>query len=291
MKKVVRMLGLCALVALAFTSCKKNDNTNKVTFKATIAQPISNDRTNLNTNDYVIWLEGDEVQVFDENRNTEAFTVANEFSGQTAATFTGDPTFLANIMEAGKYTAFYPVNTFDDNTVTMNTVPATQTYVPAPEGRFADELFPMHATNNDEGVFEFTSDAGVLRIGLYGSDPFTTNPCVVDSIEVIDHNAQVLTGTLTYDNVSRAKNVIPNAEQVNKVVLKCNTNGALLYDQTSREFDIVVLDGAFANGFTVNVYLKDGRVASRTTTKTDNLIEGGHIITMPSFTVTDYLQP
>lgn len=288
MKKVVRMLGLCALVALAFTSCKKNDNTNKVTFKATIAQPISNDRTNLNSNDYVIWLEGDEVQVFDENRNTEAFTVANEFSGQTAATFTGDPTFLAKINVADKYTAFYPVNTFDDNTVTMNTVPATQTYVPAPEGRFADELFPMHATNNDEGVFEFTSDAGVLRIGLYGSDPLGDSPCRVDSIEVIDPNtSQVLTGTLTYDNLTRAKTITPNAEQVNKVVLNCNNT--LLYDQTSREFDIVVLDGAFANGFTVNIYLQDGRVASRTTTKTDNLIEGGHIISMPSFTVTDYL--
>ena len=27
MKKVVRMLGLCALVALAFTACKKNETT------------------------------------------------------------------------------------------------------------------------------------------------------------------------------------------------------------------------------------------------------------------------
>ena len=44
MKKVVRMLGLCALVALAFTACKKND-TQKVTFTANVAQPVNDART------------------------------------------------------------------------------------------------------------------------------------------------------------------------------------------------------------------------------------------------------
>lgn len=282
MKKVVRMLGLCALVALAFTSCKKNDNTNKVTFKATIAQPVSDDRTQLNSGNYVIWLEGDEIQVFDENRNAEVFTVANEFNNQTAATFTGDPTFLAKINEAGKYTAFYPVNTYDATTVTMNNVPATQTYVRAQDGRFADELFPMHATNNDEGIFEFASDAGVMRIGLYGP----SNNFQVSKIELIDANPnQVLTGTLTYNILTREKTIDANAGDVNKVVLECNN--AALNDELAREFDFVVLDGAFATGFTMRVYYDETNFIERTTTKA-NLVEGGHIHSMPPFDITNF---
>ena len=60
MKKVVRMSGLCALVALAFSACEKIDTT-KVSFTATINQPTTNTRTHamgLNNDYFLVWDEG-----------------------------------------------------------------------------------------------------------------------------------------------------------------------------------------------------------------------------------------
>ena len=281
MKKVVRMLGLCALVALAFTSCKKNDNTNKVTFKATITQPIADERTNINTANAVVWVEGDEIQVFDENGNTtDPFEATIDETNPRLATFTGDPAFLANINEAGKYTAFYPVQTINptEGTVTMNEIPATQTYVPRSQGRIASDLYPMHATNNDEGNFVFSSDAGVLRISLFSSA--TAYQFKVKRIEIIAAEGDELTGTLVYNNVTRAiENVIAPAADANKVVLECGDTSLPDDPDASKDFDIVVLGGVFSQGFTMNVVRDDDEVFTVTTTK-NNIINGGHVRAM-----------
>lgn len=279
MKKVVRMLGLCALVALAFTSCKKNDNTNKVTFKATITQPIADERTNINTANAVVWVEGDEIQVFDKDGNTtDPFVATIDSENPRLATFTGDAAFLANIMEADKYKAFYPVNSYDAATVTMNTIPATQTYVPRSQGRIASDLYPMHATNNDEGNFVFSSDAGVLRISLFSSA--TAYQFKVKRIEIIAAEGDELTGTLVYNNVTRAiENVIAPAADANKVVLECGDTSLPDDPDASKDFDIVVLGGVFSQGFTMNVVRDDDEVFTVTTTK-NNIINGGHVRAM-----------
>ena len=47
MKKVVRILGLCAIVALAFTSCKKDNQPAEISFKATINQPVNTSKTHI----------------------------------------------------------------------------------------------------------------------------------------------------------------------------------------------------------------------------------------------------
>jgi len=279
MKKVVRMLGLCALVALAFTSCKKNDNTNKVTFKATITQPVADERTGINTNNEVIWTEGDEIQVFDENgATTDPFVATIDPTNGRIATFTGDGAFLANIHEAGAYTAFYPVQSYDASSVTMNTIPATQTYVPRSQGRIDTNLFPMHATNNDEGNFVFSSDAGVLRISLFCSN--TTYQYKVKRIEIIATGGEAVTGTMVYDNKTRSMtNVIAPDADANKVVLECGNTSLPEDIDSNKDFDIVVLGGVFENGFTMNVVREDDVVFTRTTT-VNNKINGGHVRAM-----------
>lgn len=286
MKKVVRMLGLCALVALAFTSCKKNDNTNKVTFKATITQPVADERTNINTANAVVWVEGDEIRLFDENGNTtDPFVATIDAENPRLATFTGDGAFLANIMEAGKYTAFYPVNSYDAATVTMNEIPATQTYVPRSQGRIASDLYPMHATNNDEGNFVFSSDAGVLRISLFSSE--TAYQFKVKKIEIIASAGEALTGTYVYNNVTRAMtDVVYPATDANKVVLECGNTSLPDDPDASKDFDIVVLGGVFENGFTMNVVREDNEVFTVTTTK-NNKINGGHVRAMYAIDITD----
>lgn len=277
MKKVVRMLGLCALVALAFTSCKKNDNTNKVTFKATITQPIADERTGINSSNAVIWTEGDAIQVFDENGATTDPFVATLTENGRVATFTGDGAFLANIHEAGKYTAFYPVQAYDATTVTMNTIPYEQNYVPRELNRIETDLYPMHATNDDEGNFVFSSDAGVLRISLFSTSTYQFN---VKRIEIIAPEGDVVNGTLVYDNDNpNSKNVVPPAENANKVVLQCFNEPLPTNPRWSVDFDIVVLGGVFANGFTMNVVREDDVVFTRTTT-VNNKINGGHVRAM-----------
>lgn len=281
MKKVVRMLGLCALVALAFTSCKKNDNTNKVTFKATITQPIADERTGINSSNAVIWTEGDAIQVFDENGATTDPFVATLTENGRVATFTGDGAFLANIHEAGKYTAFYPVQAYDATTVTMNTIPYEQTYVPRDENRIMTDLYPMHATNDDEGNFVFSSDAGVLRISLFSTSTFEF---LVKRIEIIAPEGDVVNGTLVYDNDNpNSKNVLPPAENANKVVLQCFNEPLPTNPRWSVDFDIVVLGGVFENGFTMNV-VRDNEAGQEevytVTTTVDNKINGGHVRAM-----------
>lgn len=281
MKKVVRMLGLCALVALAFTSCKKNDNTNKVTFKATITQPIADERTGINSSNAVIWTEGDAIQVFDENGVTTDPFVATLTENGRVATFTGDGAFLANIHEAGKYTAFYPVQAYDATTVTMNTIPYEQTYVPRDENRIMTDLYPMHATNDDEGNFVFSSDAGVLRISLFSTSTFEF---LVKRIEIIAPEGDVVNGTLVYDNDNpNSKNVVPPAENANKVVLQCFNEPLPTNPRWSVDFDIVVLGGVFENGFTMNV-VRDNEAGQEevytVTTTVDNKINGGHVRAM-----------
>lgn len=283
MKKVVRMLGLCALVALAFTSCKKNDNTNKVTFKATITQPIADERTGINTSNAVIWTEGDAIQVFDENGATTDPFVATLTENGRVATFTGDGAFLANIHEAGKYTAFYPVHAYDDTTVTMNTIPYEQTYVPRDENRIMTDLYPMHATNDDEGNFVFSSDAGVLRISLFSTSTYQFN---VKRIEIIAPEGDVVNGTLVYNNVTRSKRVNVPEQNANKVVLQCGNEPLPPTARWSVDFDIVVLGGVFANGFTMNVVRDDDEVFTINTT-VNNIINGGHVRAMYAIDVID----
>lgn len=281
MKKVVRMLGLCALVALAFTSCKKNDNTNKVTFKATITQPIADERTGINMSNAVIWTEGDEIQVFDENGNTTTPFAATLTGEGRVATFTGDGAFLANLNEAGKYTAFYPVQDYDATTVTMKAVPYEQNYVPRELNRIETDLYPMHATNNDEGNFVFSSDAGVLRISLFSTSTFEF---LVKRIEIIAPEGDVVNGTLVYDNDNpNSKNVVPPAENANKVVLQCFNEPLPTNPRWSVDFDIVVLGEVFENGFTMNV-VRDNEAGQEevytVTTTVDNKINGGHVRAM-----------
>ncbi len=281
MKKVVRMLGLCALVALAFTSCKKNDNTNKVTFKATITQPVADERTNINTANAVVWVEGDEIQVFDENGNTTDPFVATLTENGRVATFTGDGTFLAKIHEAGKYTAFYPVQSYDlmNGTVTMNTIPYEQTYVPRSQGRIMTDLYPMHATNDTTGNFTFSSDAGVLRIALFSTDetPFNVKRIEIESASEND----VVNGTLVYDNVERSKTVNAPAQNANKVVLQCGNTSLPDDVDSSKDFDIVVLGGVFSQGFTMTVVRDNDQEYTVVSDKIDiNTINGGHVRAM-----------
>ena len=171
MKKVVRMLGLCALMALAFSACKKNDETNKVTFKATICQPKDNNsRTHIeNINAFgfkgLFWDANNAIDVIKISSGEDAtfVTESTKINGQDA-TFEGTGAFLSEIYTPGWYSAYYP-NTNYDGAYVFLTIPNVQNFE---WETFADNLYPMYGVNeldsNGEPVFNFHSDAGVLKL-------------------------------------------------------------------------------------------------------------------------------
>lgn len=279
MKKVVRMLGLCALVALAFTSCKKNDNTNKVTFKAVITQPVSDDRIQIDNLKYLNWNEGDVIRVFNivENVN-ESFTVeSGKYSGMDAQ-FDGDPTFLANIMTAGTYTAFYPVYNVEGDNVILNEISTTQNWVHKNQGGIENGRYPLYAVNNDEGNFVFNSDAGILRINLTANTQGASYE--VEKIEISAPENEWLAGTLSY-NKETCEPSFTHAENGNKITLMCNN--VTVTDDT-KSFDIIVRGGTLENGFSMKVWV-DGQ-ARYISTDRKNKVVAGHIRNMDQIDAT-----
>lgn len=199
MKKVVRMLGLCALVALAFSSCKKNE-TESVSFTATITQPTTSVRTHVaGTNDYyLVWDLGDAIKVFDNNLADKNFTLT---AGKDAATATfravgqENVDFLENLT-AEDYTAFYPNANIDEESgqVNMN-IPANQLYRPA--HNFVTNLYPMVGFNNATDNFVFQSNAGFLYLLFQAPEGETVT---FDKVVVTtDEDDDYVSGTMVYE--------------------------------------------------------------------------------------------
>ena len=202
MKKVVRMLGLCALVALAFTACKKND-TQKVTFTANVAQTTNNARTHAEYGAYLVWDDGDVIQIFNGAGEEMDFTGHGNTGLPGVAEFTAateaEIDFVKDL-ETAKYTAFYPNADVDGNEVRME-IPADQDYVP--QRSFASGLYPMFGWNMDEegsytNRFQFYSHAGFLNLSftkLYEDVPQYLDEIIVTTTDPED----VLTGSFVYD--------------------------------------------------------------------------------------------
>ena len=250
MKKVVRMLGLCALVALAFTACKKDD-TQKVTFTANVPQTTCDSRTQPAYGAYLVWNDNDVIKVF----NSEGDDM--DFMAQSSTGLPGNATFTAETAEEIEfvkdlenvqfpYTAFYPEATVnaDDNVELV--IPAAQTYVE--QKGFANNLYPMVGFNQGTTQFNFESKAGMLVVSFHTNSEGET--LYVDEI-VLTANADddYLAGTYVYD---KAGNYVDFIGESNEVVLTSDVDLDIIYSM-SREFTFVLPEGALESGFTVQV--------------------------------------
>jgi hypothetical protein len=201
MKKVVRMLGLCALVALAFTSCKKKD-TNSVTFTASMCQPTTDVRTHgemstdgFSNSYFLVWDNKDQIKVVNPTATAaESFTVENG-EGTKDATFvvSGDKADFIAELETATYTAFYPAANFDDaaQTVTLKIKDEQELML----GRtFGDESYPMYGTNTGTN-FEFTSDAGFLTF-TFGAE--LNKPVSFNKVVLTAKGGTKLAGDIVY---------------------------------------------------------------------------------------------
>ena len=238
MKKVVRMLGLCALVALAFTACKKND-TQKVSFTATMPQTVNDVRTHANDlGTALFWDEGNTITVLNAAGQDMDFTLVS-FDDQVA-TFTAEgnaATFMQDI-ETADYVAFYPA-VVDDEGVRLN-VPAEQTYE---AGKwFANDLYPMVGFNEGNN-FVFQSNCGFLNVSF--KDPLGRQ---ADRV-VLTANEDIA-GDMVY-----AKDGLSYVfEGEGNTITITSTTKDPLYPEAARDYTFVLPEGVLANGFTVEIY-------------------------------------
>lgn len=273
MKKVVRMLGLCALVALAFTSCKKNETNNAFSFKASMSQPQSNDRTWVAEEDKLNWSTGDNILVFDQNKENKDFT-ATTITEQDAVFEVNDSEkvdFLVDIATPNKYTAFYPKAKFDGAESVSLVIPYTQdyNYVVGQAGSFATETYPMFGKNDQAKHFQFNSHAGILEFnfGCRLGRTVKVKSIIITSLDNADELAGKMTYRYDYPFTTPFNPVADDAYVTDSityvVTLDCTkgSDGGYILPQPSDEqsaiqynrFDIALLRGALTNGFNVTV--------------------------------------
>ena len=269
MKTIIRMLGLGALVVLAFTSCRKEQPvaTKMVSFTATLTQPTSVTKTHVE-NYSLVWNDGDKIKVLNyEGVNYEFTLSAKEGNVATFSTKNqNEVDFLADIMTAD-YTAFYPNGVVDDEFVRL-VIPASQTYVSSKN--FSTDTYPMLGFNEGSN-FVFQSNAGLLNVSFKAPEDETRE---IDKV-VLSANEDIA-GVMAYtlDGLS----YIFEGES-NVITLTCDTKQVVSGD-IAKDFTFILPEGTLANGFTVDVYDGESLLGSFSTDKV-NVIVAQEFTEMP----------
>lgn len=211
MKKVFRCLGMMALVALAFTSCKKNEE--QTTFKASAPQLIIEDEDRAYVDGLVINFEvNDRVMIMNINETApEESHCANYKAIQQGShvEFVNAGEGTVGIAEDGGYYAYYPsflvqVDEWDfqpDRIITELEFGENKSkFYVSPDQEYRENLVPRkdfylagHTTQAQaptlaDADFQMKSICGVLEL-----KPYEAAQRTVTSIEIVD-NFFTLTG-------------------------------------------------------------------------------------------------
>lgn len=261
MKKVVRMLGLCALVALAFTACKKND-TQKITFTGYAAQPTGDVRTHISNRQYLVWNENDQIKIFNEAGDDNMdFTVKSSSGKPGVAVFTAETAdeigFIGDLTSAN-YTAFYPNAVLDEVNDKVNLViPATQIHV---SGKDIDNgVYPMVGFNNGTDNFNFASNAGLLNVSFQLDNESMLDAVNVDKIVLRSKgDDDYLNGTFAYEKNGLSYTWVGGTTQIEM------TTGSpvAIIKGYAADFTFVLPEGALAEGFYIDLYLGEEFIES-----------------------------
>ena len=266
MKKVVRILGLCALVALAFTSCKKDKQNEELKFMASITQPVNTSKTHIdNATNMLVWDANNTIKVFNANGVEGDFT--------TTDNDVVEATFVGTLPETSTYTAFYPNAAVNGSAVTLS-LNANQTYV---ANNFGNDTYPMAANStlsNNVYHFNFHSPACVVRLQLKSD-----HNCTVKSITMTGIANDKLAGDIVYANFNEPSScTLENG--VNTVTLTATEGVQLAADQTTA-FNLVVMSGTMSTGTRFEVRDMNDRVIKTLTTSRPNTMTAEHILIMP----------
>ena len=152
---------------------------------------------------------------------------------------------------ADRYIAFYPNAVKSGDVVTME-IPADQHYTAF---TFANNTYPMYATNDATGNFLFHSNAGVLSLKFKSStedlEPNGAYSVTVGAIRIYAES-DALAGTMKYYDGTYIGLV--SGTTTNEVIMHCGTSGVEISDDQNREFYIILPEGALMDEFVVEVY-------------------------------------
>lgn len=275
MKKVVRVLGLCALVALAFTSCKKDKQNEELKFMASITQPVNTSKTHIdNATNMLVWDANNTIKVFNAN--------GVEGNFKTTDNDVVEATFEGTLPETSTYTAFYPNAAVNGSAVTLS-LNANQTYV---ANNFGNDTYPMAANStlsNDVYHFQFHSPASVLRLRLKSN-----NNCTVKTITMTGATGDKLAGDIVYSNFSDPTTC--TFENTTNSVTLTAANGVQLLADEEIAFNLVVMSGSMSIGTQFVVKDMSNNVIATLTTTHANTLTAEHILVMPILTI-DYELP
>lgn len=290
MRKVTKIMGVCALLVLAAVSCKKNTEPVGVSFKASIDNPTCEDKNYIGSDNMLRWNAGDQVRVFVKNGNSAIFTTQDE--GAKVATFSG------TIGEGDEYVAFYPAQNCTDNQdgKVVMTLPETQMY--AANG-FADDTYPLAATFSGPSTLSnfqstFYSPCGILCLQLNGN-------AKIGKIELEDNFETVIMGqtlkhpiagdliaTVEGFDPKHPKFELPKPKDLRKtkITLDCSNVGGVQLTSTNKKFYFVVPNypeeylglpnvqcQIFVKGFTAKIYDVDGNYLDELKTTKDKHID------------------
>jgi hypothetical protein len=171
MKKIFVCFTAVMAVALCLTSCKKEEKTNSMQFRATMETSANdNSKTTLNGTN-IEWVAGDEVTIYGLEQSG-TYTAQPESSDPTTAILTvnGQPA------QGRPYCAIYPSSL--GNSATSFTLPAEQVTV---DGSLTN--FPMYAKSYDENL-AFKNLCGVLKIHLEQEGAMVSRIVVTAATEI-----------------------------------------------------------------------------------------------------------
>ena len=274
MKRIVRISGLCALVVLALTACKKDEPQKVVSFTATIASPETKTHTEgLNNNYYLVWDDTDKIKVINPAGNDCDFEVTNT-TGQNAYFFSDDPgkvDFLTNLTTTD-FAAFYPKAVIRDDGVEL-TIPAEQKYQPL--HNFATDSYPMVGWN-DVDNFIFMSNAGFLYLMFKAPE---NQLMQIDRI-VLTANEDIA-GKMVYSKDGLS--YVFEGES-NVITLKSDSKIGVM-NEMIRDATFILPEGRLTNGFNVKFYDGETLVGDFSTSKV-NVIVAQQFLEMPCVTLT-----
>lgn len=280
MKNIFRMMGLCAFIMLAAVSCKKNENGDTKTFRATLTPPTSDAKTYLGSDNYLYWNSGDAIKVFADDYTSAIFTTND--SDVKVADFSG------SIAQSENYFAIYPasnVGEIDENGKVIITIPSTQQYV---ENGFATDTYLMAArTEGDTPSFDFHGIFGLLCLRLKGEATIT-------SIELEDAFFD-LCGDLSMSiNFGKGKGIdlfegSDSRSGGKTITLNFPPEGLTLDNIISTKVYFVLRPLACSQGFTLRVHCDDGIVYTKTVpVNYHNAIKPDYILRMPEINLDEF---
>lgn len=194
MKKIVTSICMVALVALAFTSCKKKENSQAFAFNHSIEQLVSDEgsleKAYVDDNFKVQLEDGDRVYIFNVMNETGEGSNSGRYkvSGQTLINEIGE----AGSSTSGNYYAFYPGDNVDTHLSNENratfTLDPTQTCTVNADGKPMVPAGALYMAAKDEtatsitqSFFNFKNICGVLSLKFYSPSGKT-----VKSIAITD---------------------------------------------------------------------------------------------------------